>query len=84
MRLFYFLECVIMEDITIEKYDQDNFEHKYITVLLDNDASFHKYVGDTFYLIANMQEKHHEVMKIKFILLLSLLKTSSVSITSYL
>lgn len=46
-----------MEQIRVEKYDEDNFDHKYVTVLLDNDADFHKYVGDTYYLLKNTKEK---------------------------
>lgn len=46
-----------METITIEKYDKDSFEHRYVTVLLDNDYDFHKYVGDIFHLLKNMKEK---------------------------
>ena len=46
-----------MEEIKIEKYDANKFEHKYISVVLDNDDDFQKYVGDTYYLVQNMQKK---------------------------
>lgn len=45
-----------MENIMIKKYDENNLDHKYITVSLDNDEQFHKFVGDTYYLIADMEK----------------------------
>ncbi len=46
-----------MEEITIEKYDESKYDHRYVSIILDNDADFHRYVGDTYFLIKNMQEK---------------------------
>lgn len=46
-----------MGNITIEKYDQTNYDHKYVIVTLGNDDDFNKYVGDIYHLIENVEEK---------------------------
>lgn len=43
-----------MGNIVIKKYDEKDLDHRYIMVSLDNDEQFNKFIGDSYYLIANM------------------------------
>lgn len=53
------LERIELEDFTLEVFDYDNINHRFVTVVLDNDDDFHDYVGETQYLIesAKIKEK---------------------------
>lgn len=51
------METIELDDFVLEPFDSDNMDHRYISVVLDNDVSFHDYVGETNYLIENAKSK---------------------------
>lgn len=51
------MERIELEDFTLEVFDYENMDHRFITVVLDNDVDFHDYVGETQFLIESVKEK---------------------------
>ena len=47
------MDIIKLGSFTLEPFDYDNMGHRYVSVVLDNDVSFHDYVGECQYLVEN-------------------------------
>lgn len=60
------MEKIELSDFTLEAFDYENYNHRNIAVILDNDPDFHDYVGEMKYLVENVRMKReYEVYVIK-------------------